>query len=213
MRDLLKRIRGNFWGDLGITVLTALAIAYVFQLWIAKPFVVPSPSMVPTLLEGDRPFAVRFLYHFTDPKRGDILIFHPNGKGDRQFRPLDGQKSWSEPYFVKRVIGLPGEVIGSAQGHVYVCADGKFPVDPAHPEQTAGCKLLDEPYVHGQKSYGSDQGSDFGPEKIPAGYYFMMGDNRTFSDDSRYWGPIPRSQIVGRVFMIYWPLNRIQFFL
>jgi signal peptidase I len=213
MRDLLRRIRANPWADLAITIVTAAVIAYLFQLWIAKPFVVPSPSMEPTLREGDRPFAVRFLYHFTNPKRGDILIFHPNGKGNQQFRPPPGQKSWSEPYFVKRLVGMPNEVIGSAQGNVYVCSDGTFPTDPEHPTDTRACRFLKEPYVHGKKSFSSDGQTDFGPEKIPPGYYYMMGDNRTLSDDSRYWGPIPASQIVGRVFMIYWPLTRIRFFL
>ena len=137
-----------------------------------------------TLHIGDRVLAVRFLYHFENPHRGDILVFHPNGIGDTA---LAGNHVASVTY-IKRLIGLPGDWVQAANGHVQICTG-----PPGE-----GCKTLKEPYV-------SSTQQNFGPIHVPAGHYFMMGDNREFSDDSRDWGSIKKSQIIGRAFMTYWP--------
>ena len=75
-----------------------------------------------------------------------------------------------------------------------------------------GCEFLDEPYAHGQPTLSlAKPGTDLAPTVVPPGYYFMMGDNRTSSADSRAWGPVPRSQLIGRVFVTYWPVGRLAF--
>jgi signal peptidase I len=188
--ELFRRLRKNPVVDLILTLAVAGAIAYVVQLWIVKPFQVPSGSMENTLLVGDRILAARFLYHFTDPARGDIIVFHPNGTGDTA-APGNHEAS---VVFVKRLIGLPNEWVRARNGHVQVCKG-----------RNTGCMTLNEPYALPPQE-------DFGPTYVPPGHYFMMGDNRGNSDDSRDWGSIRRSQIIGRAFMIYWPITRISFF-
>jgi signal peptidase I len=186
-----SRFRKNPIVDLLLTLVVAVVIAYAVQATIVKPYRIPSGSMERTFHIGDRVLAVRFLYHLEDPKRGDILIFHPNGIGDQA---LAGDHVASTT-FTKRLIGLPGDWVRGVQGHVQICTgpSGK------------GCKTLNEPYV------SSTQG-DFAPVHVPDGHYFMMGDNREFSDDSRDWGTIARSQIIGRAFMTYWPPDRLSFY-
>jgi signal peptidase I len=187
--------------ELITTLVMAVAIAYCVQAWVVKPYRIPSESMVDTLRVSDRIIAARFLYHLKDPSRQDIIVFQPNGEGDSVFR----SDTVADTVFVKRLIGLPGEIIGAREGDVYVCDQEQAP-DPTRPvEQTPGCRFLDEPYV-------SSQQEDFGPETIPPDRYFMMGDNRADSDDSRNWGPITRDQIIGRAFMTYWPIPRISIF-
>jgi signal peptidase I len=187
--------------DLVLTLVMAVAIAYCVQAWIVKPYRIPSRSMTDTLLVSDRIIAARFLYHLKDPARGDIIVFQPNGQGNKVFL----SNGVADTVFVKRLIGLPGEIIGARNDQVYVC-NGTSAPDVTRPiDQTPGCQYLKEPY----KSSHQD---DFGPQQIPADRYFMMGDNRADSDDSRNWGPVTRGQIIGRAFMTYWPLNRIGFY-
>jgi signal peptidase I len=188
--DLLRRLRVNPIVDLVVTLAVAALIAYVVQLWIVKPYQVPSASMEQTLHIGDRIIAARFLYHFTDPKRGDIVVFHPNGVGDN----AEPVKHVASVVYVKRLIGLPGEWVQAVRGHVEICK-----------RRASGCRILKEPYARPPQE-------DFGPTYVPPGHYFMMGDNRGNSADSRVWGTIRRSQIIGRAFMIYWPLTRLRFF-
>ena len=191
MRELYHRLRANPIIDLAVTLAVAIAIAYVVQLWVVKPFQIPSQSMESTFHVHDRIIAARFLYHFTDPARGDIIVFHPNGQGDQAFR----SDQIASVVFVKRLIGMPGEWIYASGGKVHVCTRSA----------TSGCRTLHESYV-------SSRQDDFSPVHIPPNRYFMMGDNRANSDDSRDWGPIRRTQIIGRAFMVYWPPTRIRFF-
>ena len=191
VRGHVSRFRKNPIVDLVLTIIVAIGIAYTVQLLIVKPYRIPSGSMERTFHIGDRVLAVRFLYRFEDPHRGDILIFHPNGIGDRA---MAGDHVASTT-FTKRLIGLPGDWVRATQGHVQICTG---PAGKA-------CTTLREPYV-------SSAQQDFGPIHVPAGHYFMMGDNRSFSDDSRDWGTIAKRQIIGRAFMTYWPPDRISFY-
>jgi signal peptidase I len=183
----VSRARKNPIVDLVLTLVVAVIIAYGTQRFVVKPYRIPSGSMERTFHIGDRVLAVRFLYRFEDPHRGDILIFHPNGVGDQAVRGTHV----ASVTFTKRLIGMPGDWVRARQGHLQICTTA-----------TSGCVSLHEPYV-------SSTQDDFGPTYVPAGHYFMMGDNRQFSDDSRDWGPIARSQIIGRAFMTYWPPDRI----
>jgi signal peptidase I len=196
-RHAFSKFRSHPVIDTAITLVIALAIAYATQLWIVKPYRVPSPSMETTLHVGDRILAARFLYRFTDPARGEVLVFHPNGFGDSAER-VDHVASVT---FVKRLIGLPGEWLGAVDGKVWICKDHAPATDQA-PTKTSGCRFLNESYI-------SSPQEAFGPVHVPKGEYFMMGDNRSNSDDSRIWGTITRSQILGRVFATYWPPTRI----
>lgn len=201
MLAIWTRYRKSAIGDLLITLASAVVIAFVVQLWIVKPYRIPSPSMVPTLALSDRIIVTRFLYHFTSPSRGDIIVFHPNGVGSKVFLAPTA----SSENYVKRLIGLPNEWIGASNEKVYVCSQ-RAPARLDQPAATAGCRYLNEPYTHGQPT------DSFGPVKLGPKEYFMMGDNRTNSEDSRFWGQIKEPQIIGRSFMTYWPLNRISFY-
>jgi signal peptidase I len=187
----LSRVRKHPVVDLVLTLVVAVVIAYGTQRFVVKPYRIPSGSMERTFHIGDRVLAVRFLYRFEDPHRGDILIFHPNGIGSQA---LAGDHVASTT-FTKRLIGMPGDWVQAKNGHVQICSA------PAG----KGCTTLKEPYV-------SSTQADFGPIQVPDGRYFMMGDNRNFSDDSRDWGTIAKSQIIGRAFMTYWPPDRISFY-
>jgi len=157
------------------TVVIAVVLALLITQFVVQGYKIPSGSMETTIMPDDRVFVNKFIYRFTEPKRGDIVVFK---------YPVDPSKD-----YVKRTIGLPGETLEMRNGIVYI--DGK---------------PLDEPYL-------TEQGTgDFGPVKIKAGHFFMMGDNRDNSEDSRYWGQLPRENIRGKVFLRFWPLDRICWF-
>jgi signal peptidase I len=176
--------------ELALILLAALGLWWVANGWIVKPYRIPSASMEPTLRDGDRVLVARFIYHFHDPRRGDIIVFHPPGAGDNAFHA----KTEASVYFIKRIIGLPGETVEGRDHHVLIC---KAP--------DVGCHILKEPYLT-QPAVSVP----FGPVRVPAGQYFMMGDNRAVSEDSRRWGTLPRSYIIGEAFATYWPPDRVR---
>ena len=130
------------------------------QRYVVGVFRVPSDSMARTLLPGDRLLAARFWYSIERPTRGDIVVLHPNGRGERVFYA----DTASRRVFVKRIIGLPGDWVKARHGRVSICTG---------PGGT-GCVPLDEPYVRGTTQ-------TFGPIAVPTGRYFVMGDNRSDS--------------------------------
>ena len=187
----MRWLRSRSFVQLALTLVLALAVAYGVQRWIVGVFRVPSDSMSRTLLRGDRLLAARFWYSIERPERGDIVVLHPNGEGDRVFY-ADGA---SRRVFVKRIVGLPGEWIKARHGRIAICTG------PAG----SGCVPLAEPYVRGTTQ-------NFGPIAVPPGRYFVLGDNRRVSQDSRVGGPVPRGQLIGRAFGLMWPPLRIRFF-
>jgi signal peptidase I len=176
--------------------------AVIFQALIARPYRVPSGSMEPTLKIGERVVADRT--GLSSPGRGDIVVFHPpagadnnlNGCGVPNFepqtrgqpcpRPTDGE---SKQLFIKRIVAVPGDHIRIERGRVVL--NGKLQKEPfIHPDELCDvCNLPKEITI--------------GP-----GHFFMLGDNRGASIDSRFWGPVPEGSIVGKVGFAYWPLNR-----
>jgi signal peptidase I len=164
-------------------VAVALGAVWAGQQYLIKPYRIPSGSMQNTLMIGDHVIVARFWYDIASVGRGDIIVFHPPG---------DGQTT-----YIKRVIGLPGEWIGGALGQVWICHQRAARAMPQ-----PGCRALREPYVS-----SSQAGFDF--RLVPHNAYFVMGDNRQNSDDSRDLGPINASRIIGRAFLTYWPLDRI----
>jgi signal peptidase I len=181
--------------DWFVTIAVAVAFVMAFQAEVAKPYRIPSSSMERTLhcarpgdfCEGrfnDRVIANRLAYRFGDPQRGQIVVFKAPAEAQRCGRGDGGST------YVKRIIGLPGELVSERDGTIYI--DGE---------------RLVEPYVHpslrGHKA-------DNWPRVAP-GHYFVLGDNRTHSCDSRTWGTVPRSSLIGPVMLTYWPPSRISF--
>jgi signal peptidase I len=179
-----------------VTIVGAVAIVLVVKAFVVNPYRIPSSSMESTLhcaqpatgceaRFSDRVLANRFLYHLRDPRRGEIIVF--------KTPPAAQIKCGAGGTFVKRLIGLPGDVVQlrlrNDIGYVYING-----------------KLLQEPYLE-QARRGAAQG--FGPVKVKPGNYFMMGDNRSQSCDSRMWGTVPRGNLIGKVFATYWPPNRV----
>ena len=183
--------------ELGLIVALALGLAEGVQAAVVKPFRIPSGSMEPTLEVGQRVLVNRLVYDFQSPHRGEIVVFHPPDSltcavavGATEPCPR-GSGHPASDYFVKRIIGLPGDRISIREGH---------PVINGH-------ELTNEPYI---TPCGDAEECNM-PDTItiPPGHYFLMGDNRGDSDDSRFWGPIPESWIVGAVFFTYWPPDRV----
>ncbi len=188
--------------ELVVTVAVAVALALLIQAFVVKPYRIPSPSMVPTLAIGQRVLANRL---DTQPSLGDVVVFHPPHGADPVYTPICAAKDQGDGHpqacdrgtptesaqtFIKRVVGLPGDRIAIVKGHVI--RNGK-------PEK--------DPYIR-----PCDPGSSCNfpqPITIPPGHYFMMGDNRGESDDSRFWGPVPEQWIIGVAFFTYWPPDRI----
>jgi signal peptidase I len=159
----------------------------VVQGYVVKSYRIPTGSMRTTVDVGDRILAARFLGWFSDPERGDVLVFHPPGIGTVAQRNVRTEASVT---FIKRVVGLPGETVQGLNDRVLIC---KAP--------RVACHVLHEPYASGVTS-------DFGPITVPRGSYLMLGDNRQSSEDSRTWGPLPRRNIIGTAIVRYWPPHR-----
>jgi signal peptidase I len=187
--------------ELVITVAIAVGLALLIQAFIVKPYRIPSGSMEPTLTIGQRILANRMINH---PSVGDIVVFHPpagadpddaqcgnpnQGTGHNQACDR-GTAAESSQTFIKRVVAGPGDTIYIKNGHVW----------------RNGVREKD-PYIY-QCGTGPDC-NFLSPIKIPPGDYFMMGDNRGESDDSRFWGPVPDKWIIGVAFFTYWPPDRI----
>jgi signal peptidase I len=178
-----------------VTIIGAVAIVLLVKAYVVNPYRIPSSSMEPTLhcaqpasgceaRFSDRVLANRFIYHVRDPRRGEIVVFDTPDAAR--------VKCGAGGTFVKRLIGLPGETVEVRlrRGEGYVFVNGN---------------QLAEPYI----GDGRRSTEEFGPVKVPQNAYFMMGDNRSQSCDSREWGSVPRQNLIGKVFATYWPPNRI----
>lgn len=177
--------------DWAVTIVGAVAIVLAIKAWVVNPYRIPSSSMEPSLHcaapgEGcearfsDRVLANRLIYHFRDPQRGDIIVFKTPPKATIE--------CGAGGTFVKRLIALPGETWSLRRGIVYING-----------------RALNEPYIMKAR-----RGTDTQPPlRVPPGRYVFLGDNRTHSCDSRQWGSVPRRDLIGKVFAVYWPPNRI----
>ncbi len=185
-------------------VALAIGLALGIQAFVVKPYQIPSESMVPTLEVGQRVLVNRLSYHFGDPGVGDIVVFHPPVGADRgnqcgvardtgEACP-EATPEMSDTNFIKRVVAVGGDRLRIENGIPIVNGEpveGDWETRPCRAGGT--CNLPEE-------------------IEIPPDHYFMMGDNRGASDDSRFWGPVPRDWIIGKAFLTYWPPDRIGIF-
>jgi signal peptidase I len=178
-----------------VTIVLAVAAVLAIKEWLVNPYRIPSSSMEPTLhcaapapgclaRFSDRVLANRFIYRFRDPERGEIVVFETPPAAASC---LEGGGAGQT--FVKRLVGLPGDRLVQTNGVLRVNG-----------------KPYEEPYIEPQRRGGRDFSA-----VVPAGQYFMMGDNRAQSCDSREWGAVPRGNLIGPVFAVYWPPQRIGF--
>lgn len=190
----------QFLKELPVLVIVALGIALLIKTFVVQAFFIPSGSMENTLMIGDRVLVSKFLYRFTEPKFGQVVVFvSPYGERAPEIDrgPVGnflngiaeglGLKS-TEKDFIKRIIATEGQTIQVKDGAVHV-----------------DNRKLSEPYLH-----DSSPLPDYGPTKVPEDRVFVMGDNRNNSQDSRVFGPIPKSSILGRAFVLIWPPNRFE---
>jgi signal peptidase I len=193
--------------ELVLIVVVALGLALVIQAFVVKPYRIPSGSMLPTLHINQRVLVDRIGENFYTPHIGDIIVFHPpvnynscadpsqgeSDAGEDTAAPCDATQSKpSSVTFIKRVVGLPGDRLSIRDGQVI--RNGIAENDP-----------------YAVPCYGGGSCTFSQTITIPRGDYYMMGDNRPDSEDSRFWGPVPRKWIIGKAFFTYWPPDRIGF--
>lgn len=175
-KEMIKREAGEWLHS----IVVALILTLIIRAFVVQAFKIPSGSMRPTLLEGDKLFVNKYLYRFEAPKRGDIIVFR---------FPNDPKKD-----FIKRLVGLQGETLEIRDGRIFV--DGK---------------LLDDPESFGKFYYYNHDPFGGPGEKVlvPEGHYYVLGDNSGNSTDSRFWGFVPKKNVLGKAFFRWWPPRRI----
>jgi len=172
--------------ETAIMILVALLVVGLVRTFAFQAFWIPSSSMVPTLGVNDRVLVQKAFFSWHDVREGDIVVFsHP---------PLDQCGGPQEGDLVKRVIALPGQTIYSSGNSIYVNG-----------------RLLAEPYLPHYDPLGPPIASSQHPYRVPPGEFYLLGDNRAISCDSRYWGPIKGSSIVGKVVLVWWHDDRPDF--
>ncbi len=213
------------WSDTGVS---AVSLAFVIMAFVLQAFKIPSGSMIPTLLVGDHLFVNKFIYgpqvpftlkrikKFKEVQRYDVVVFLCPPAGLSESDRRDGIKK----DFIKRCIGLPGDTIEIKDKALYINgqkaddAHGTFNQPAIYP-RVALFKTKEEyqaqwekgEFAHVQTELIRD---NFGPVKVPEKHFFVLGDNRDGSYDSRFWGPLPEEYLKGRAWLLYWPLNRIK---
>jgi len=193
--------------DWALTIAGAILLVLAVKQWVVNPYRIPTSSMEPTLNcakpgqgclgnSSDRVLACRICLTLSGPSRQDIVVF--------KTPPAAASACDEGGTFVKRVIGLPGETVREDnKGYIWIRGPN-----------SAKWVKLDEPYIAADAHRSdADTNPDFVNHRwtVPPGSYFMMGDNRAFSCDSRRWGSVPRSNLIGKVFFTYWPPDRIGF--
>ena len=194
-----ERSSGGSLLELVLIVVVALGLALAIQAFLVKPYRIPSESMEPTLDIGQRVLVNRIGKRFGDPKVGEVVVFHPpqgsnsnvcgapQQPGEPCGRPT---RDRADVNFIKRIVAGPGDRLSIVDGHV-----------------VRNGKRQEEKFI---LACAGGEDCDFEREiTIPPDHYFMMGDNRGASDDSRFWGPVPKKWIIGDAFATYWPPRRI----
>jgi signal peptidase I len=194
-----RRARRRFFGELPFLLVAALVLTVLVKGFLIQAFFIPSRSMEPTLEVGDRVVVNRLAYRIGEPAHGDVAVFlRPTGSGDGEQRGplswvrravaqgLGGTPPGSED-LIKRVVGLPGDKLQGKKGHLW-----------------RNGRQLAEPYL-ARRGFTTD----FGPVTVKPGHYWVMGDNREDSADSRVFGQVSRSALVGRAVLTVWPVTHL----
>jgi len=193
-RMLRTRSTKVLWfAEVGIVIVVAVVIAVVLRTFIVGTYSIPSGSMEPTLNINDRILVNKLAYHLGSIHRADIVVFTTPPTEHCGGPPVND--------LVKRVVGLPGDTISLSGGYVYV--NGTRLAQPWLPTAVQ------------KETFPGPAGTPYAltqPFKVPAGEIYVMGDNREFSCDSRYWGPVKESTVVGKVDVRFWPLTRFHLF-
>ncbi|CAB4905772.1 unannotated protein [freshwater metagenome] len=201
-------------------VAIALLLALGIQALLVKPYRIPSESMEPLLVTGQRVLVNRLSHHLgSDPSVGDVVVFHPPKGANAEASGLQGQEAgsgecgdedniaegrpcsqsiggeWKSENYIKRVVAGPGDRVSVRNGHVVL--NGRQQTEDFISDSCDGAGDTDTPCSLPKTI------------TVPAGHYFMMGDNRGESNDSRFWGPVPRDWVIGGAFATYWPPKRI----
>lgn len=194
---LRKKSTAREWTE---SILIAFMIAMIARTFIVQAFKIPTGSMEPTLhghpKNGDRVLVNKFIYNLREPQRGDIIVFRTlNIPG------LDFKKD-----YIKRLVGLPGDRVKIEYGHIYI-----------NGEQLAEPEVFKDFYYTNTEIFRKPSGDEgqfglLGKEiQVPENHYFVLGDNSPVSRDSRYWGFVPKDNLIGKAFVIYWPIPRVRF--
>jgi signal peptidase I len=192
----------SFWKELPVLIVIAFAVALLVKTFALQAFYIPSASMEPTLVEGDRVLVEKITYWWGEPARGQVVVFEreisgpefvdgPEEEDDGNvfsdivtaFKELFGFPTGDEQDFIKRVVAVEGDEVEGRSGEIYVNGE-----------------RVDEPYLQ-----PGDGTAEFPEITIPQDMLFVMGDNRNNSDDSRNFGPIPEDSVVGHAFVLIWP--------
>ena len=189
----------SWWIELPILLAFALVLALLIKTFVVQAFFIPSSSMENTLEIGDKVLVNKMVYDFRPIHRGDVVVFNGEGSWDpvvaqptpplvRLWNAISGLFGTAPGVhdYIKRVIGLPGELVEIRSSKVFI--DGQ---------------KINEPYIQ-------ELAAEDGRWAVPAGHVFVMGDNRNGSQDSRHWGPLPFSNVIGRVLGVYWPAENIR---
>jgi len=169
------------WRENIESLIWAIALALLIRTFVIAPFKIPSGSMRPTLIEGDRILVSKFLYRFREPRRGEIIVFR---------YPDDTKRP-----FIKRLVAVGGDTVEIRDAKVLV--NGQVMTDP---------EVFAATFYHNRGDFGG-VGQVI---QVPGESYFVLGDNSAFSHDSRFWGFVPKRLLIGRALYIFWPLNRIR---
>ena len=174
-REVLVR-EAKEWGN---SILVALILTLVIRTYVVQAFKIPSLSMYPTLIIGDKLFVNKYIYRFKSPERGDIVVFK---------YPKDLKKD-----FIKRLVAVSGDEVEIRAGKIYV--NGKV-LDDA--------KSFGKFYYYNHDPYGAPGEA----VKVPSDSFFVLGDNSANSQDSRFWGFVPKKNVKGKAIFRWWPLTR-----
>jgi signal peptidase I len=193
--DSWRPIRPLRWWGWIVLLLVSFALGETISLAnhrLYQAFSIPTGSMKPTINPGDQILVSRCAYWFTEPHRGDLIAFRTS-----EIPEIEKDQSGKDVIYEKRIVGLPGDTVEILDPEIKVNGvEMKF----GNP---------DEPVQYHHLSAFRTPTSDKGVYRVPEGKYFVLGDNSLNSYDSRYWGPISRAAIIGRITKIYWPLNRM----
>ena len=183
------------------TVVFVLVAVILIRFFVGELRWIPSSSMYPTLIEGDRIFVEKVTKPFRAPKRGDVIVFYPPDETLKtDFLSVMARLTGilcKDVAYIKRIVGLPNDKleIKKENDNFYVYINGKKEIEPYILSETDWIDCRDDMYC--------------GPFQIPDGQYFMMGDNRGNSQDSRFWGFLPEKNIIGRAVFKFWPIPRM----